>query len=179
MSFTWSNLLSSKLGLCRNGKFSHMSARYDFSCLYSILSIYRLKREWGWGVRSGGGDGEWGGGWKVGGWGVGGGGEWGRAVRMGSANTTVDEALACHHQCGLGSSTGVDATSPWLEFAAGFLPFSERFLSGFSSFPLSSKDKNQHFKFQSDGESVSSKLVALRGPQGYELLELSRVILLK
>ena len=54
MSFTWSNLLSSKLGLCRNGKFSHMSARYDFSCLYSILSIYRLKREWGWGVRSGG-----------------------------------------------------------------------------------------------------------------------------
>lgn len=161
MSFTWSNLLSSKLGLCRNGKFSHMSARYDFSCLYSILSIYRLKREWGWGVRSGGD------------------GEWGRAVRVGSANTTVDEALACHHQCGLGSSTGVDATSPWVEFAAGFLPFSERFLSGFSSFPLSSKDKNQHFKFQSDGESVSSKLVALRGPQGYELLELSRVILLK
>ena len=125
--------------------------------------------EWGgWGV----------GGWKVGGWG-GGGGEWGRAVRVGSANTTVDEALACHHQCGLGWSTGVDATSPWVEFAAGFLPFSERFLSGFSSFPLSSKDKNQHFKFQSDGESVSSKLVALRGPQGYELLELSRVILLK
>lgn len=171
MSFTWSNLLSSKLGLCRNGKFSHMSARYDFSCLYSILSIYRLKREWGWGVRSGG-DGEWGGGK----WGDG---EWGRAVRVGSANTTVDEALACHHQCGLGSSTGVDATSPWVEFAAGFLPFSERFLSGFSSFPLSSKDKNQHFKIQSDGESVSSKLVALRGPQGYELLELSRVILLK
>ena len=161
MSFTWSNLLSSKLGLCRNGKFSHMSARYDFSCLYSILSIYRLKRECGWGVRSGGD------------------GEWGRAVRVGSANTTVDEALACHHQCGLGSSTGVDATSPWVEFAAGFLPFSERFLSGFSSVPLSSKDKNQHFKFQSDGESVSSKLVALRGPQGYELLELSRVILLK
>lgn len=161
MSFTWSNLLSSKLGLCRNGKFSHMSARYDFSCLYSILSIYRLKREWGWGVRSGGD------------------GEWGRAVRVGSANTTVDEALACHHQCGLGSSTGVDATSPWVEFAAGFLPFSEKFLSGFSSVPLSSKDKNQHFKFQSDGESVSSKLVALRGPQGYELLELSRVILLK
>ena len=161
MSFTWSNLLSSKLGLCRNDKFSHMSARYDFSCLYSILSIYRLKREWGWGVRSGGD------------------GEWGRAVRVGSANTTVDEALACHHQCGLGSSTGVDATSPWVEFAAGFLPFSERFLSGFSSVPLSSKDKNQHFKFQSDGESVSSKLVALRGPQGYELLELSRVILLK
>ena len=177
MSFTWSNLLSSKLGLCRNGKFSHMSARYDFSCLYSILSIYRLKREWGWGVRSGG-DGEWGG-WKVGGWGVGGWGVGGGAVRVGSANTTVDEALACHHQCGLGSSTGVDATSPWVEFAAGFLPFSERFLSGFSSFPLSSKDKNQHFKFQSDGESVSSKLVALRGPQGYELLKLSRVILLK
>lgn len=177
MSFTWSNLLSSKLGLCRNGKFSHMSARYDFSCLYSILSIYRLKREWGWGVRSGGGWGVGGGGkWGDGEWG---GGEWGRAVRVGSANTTVDEALACHHQCCVGSSTGVDATSPWVEFAAGFLPFSERFLSGFSSFPLSSKDKNQHFKFQSDGESVSSKLVALRGPQGYELLELSRVILLK
>lgn len=144
MSFTWSNLLSSKLGLCRNGKFSHMSARHDFSCLYSILSIYRLKREWGWGVRSGG-DGEWGGGkWGDGEWG---GGEGGRAVRVGSANTTVDEALACHHQCGLGSSTRVDATSPWVEFAAGFLPFSERFLSGFSSFPLSSKDKNQHFQF--------------------------------
>lgn len=127
--------------------------------------------EWG-GMGSGGGGGKWGDGeW--------GGGEWGRAVRVGSANTTVDEALACHHQCGLGSNTGVDATSPWVEFAAGFLPFSERFLSGFSSFPLSSKDKNQHFKFQSDGESVSSKLVALRGPQGYELLELSRVILLK
>ena len=70
MSFTWSNLLSSKLGLCRNGKFSHMSARYDFSCLYSILSIYRVKREWGWGERSGG-DGEWGGGkWGDGEWGV-------------------------------------------------------------------------------------------------------------
>ena len=70
MSFTWSNLLSSKLGLCRNGKFSHMSARSDFSCLYSILSIYRFKREWGWGVRSGG-DGEWGGGkWGDGEWGV-------------------------------------------------------------------------------------------------------------
>lgn len=128
-------------------------------------------------MRSGGG---WGvGGVESGGMGSGGGGEWGRAVRVGSANTTVDEALACHHQCGLGSSTGVDATSPWVEFAAGVLPFSERFLSGFSSFPLSSKDKNQHFKFQSDGESVSSKLVALRGPQGYELLELSLVILLK
>ena len=46
-------------------------------------------------------------------------------------------------------------------------------------FPFPQKNKNQHFKFQSDGESVSSKLVALRGPQGYELLELSRVILLK
>lgn len=70
MSFTWSNLLSSKLGLCRNGKFSHMSARYDFSCLYSILSIYRLKREWGVGSEEWGG---WGvGGWKVGGMGSGG-----------------------------------------------------------------------------------------------------------
>ena len=85
MSFTWSNLLSSKLGLCRNGKFSHMSARYDFSCLYSILSIYRLKREWGWGVRSGG-DGEWGGvesGGMGSGGGVGsGGGLWGWGVRI-------------------------------------------------------------------------------------------------
>ena len=85
MSFTWSNLLSSKLGLCRNGKFSHMSARYDFSCLYSILSIYRLKREWGWGVRSGGGWGV-GGGVESGGMGSGGvgsgGGLWGWGVRI-------------------------------------------------------------------------------------------------
>ena len=124
MSFTWSNLLSSKLGLCRNGKFSHMSARYDFSCLYSMLSIYCLKSEWGWGV--------------------------------GSGDTTVDEALTCH-QRGPGSSKGVEAISTRVEFAAGFLPFSERFLSGFSSFPLSSKNKNQHSKFQSVGESVSSK----------------------
>ena len=84
MSFTWSNLLSSKLGLCRNGKFSHMSARYDFSCLYSILSIYRLKREWGWGVRSGGGMGS--GGVGSGGMGSGGvgsgGGLWGWGVRI-------------------------------------------------------------------------------------------------
>lgn len=140
-----------------------------------VFNIIYLSFKEGVGV----GSEEWGGMGSGGGVESGGGGEWGRAVRVGSANTTVDEALACHHQCGLGSSTGVDATSPWVEFAAGFLPFSERFLSGFSSFPLSSKDKNQHFKFQSDGESVSSKLVALRGPQGYELLELSLVILLK
>ena len=107
-----------------------------------------------------------------------GGGEQGWVVRVGSGDTTVDEALACH-QCGLGSSTGFDAISTWVEFAAGFLPFSARFLSGFSSFPLSSKNKNQHSKFQSDEESVSSKLVTLRGPQAYEFLELSRVILLK
>ena len=60
------------------------------------------------------------GGWRVEG------GEWG----LGSGDTTVDEALACH-QCGLGSSTGVDAISTRVEFAVGFLPFSERFLSGF------------------------------------------------
>lgn len=69
------------------------------------------------------------GGWKVGGWGV------------GSANTTVDEALACHHQCGLGSSTGVDATSPWVEFAAGF-PLSPRgFSPGSPVFPFPQKTK--------------------------------------
>lgn len=60
---------------------------------------------------------------------------------MGSANTAVDEALACHHKCGLGSSTGVDAISTWVEFAAGFLPFSERFLPAFSSVSLSAKNK--------------------------------------
>lgn len=98
---------------------------------------------------------------------------------MGSANTAVDEALACHHKCGLGSSTGVDAISTWVEFAAGFLPFSERFLPAFSSVSLSAKKQNQHFKFQSDRESVSSKLVTLRGSQSYEFLELSRVFLLK
>lgn len=66
MSFTWSNLLSSKLGLCRNGKFSHMSARYDFVFVHNI--IYLSFKE-GVGV----GSEEWGvkGGWGVGGWGVG------------------------------------------------------------------------------------------------------------
>ena len=106
MSLTWSNLLSSKLGLCMNGKFNHMSARYDFAFVYNI--IYSSFKE---------------------------------GVGVGSGDTTVDEALVCH-QCGLGSSTGVDAISTWVEFAAGFLPFSERFLSGFSSFPLSSKNCN-------------------------------------
>ena len=40
MSFTWSNLLSSKLGLCMNGKFSHMSARYDFGFVYVVVQFY-------------------------------------------------------------------------------------------------------------------------------------------
>ena len=39
MSLTWSNLLSSKLGLCMNGKFNHMSARYDFVFVYNIIYL--------------------------------------------------------------------------------------------------------------------------------------------
>ena len=54
-------------------------------------------------------------------------------LRVGRGDTTVDEALACH-QFGLGSSTGVDAISTWVEFAAGFLPFLQ-------FFPLLEKQK--------------------------------------
>lgn len=53
------------------------------------------------------------------------------------------------------------------------------FSPGSQVFPSPQKKKNQHFKLQSDGESVSSKLVTIRGPQAYEFLELSCVILLK
>ena len=60
---------------------------------------------------------------------------------VGRGDTTVDEALACH-QFGLGSSTGVDAISTWVEFAAGFLPFlREVSLRVLQFFPLLKKQK--------------------------------------
>ena len=114
------------------------------SCLYTILSIYWLKREWGWGVGIP---------------------QWMKhspATNMGWVRVQESTQLVR----GL-SLLLVFSLSP-----RGFSP-------GSPNFPLSSKYKNQHSTFQSDGESVSSKLVTLRGSQAYEFLEQSRVILLK
>ena len=62
-------------------------------------------------------------------------------------------ALASH-QCGPGSSPGVDAMCG-LSFVVGSLLCSERFFSGNSGFPLSSKTNNS--KFQFDQESVDEE----------------------
>ena len=94
-----------------NGRFNHVSARYDFAFVYNI--IYLSFKE---------------------------------GVGVGSGDTTVDEVLACH-QCSLGSSTGVDAISTWVESAAGFLPFSGRFLSGSPVFPSPQKIVTPKFPY--------------------------------
>ena len=40
----------------------------------------------------------------------------------------------------------------WVEFVVGFRPFSERFFSGYSGFPLSSKTNISKFQFDPDSE---------------------------
>ena len=62
----------------------------------------------------------------------------------GSKGGAVVRALTSH-QCGPGSNPGVDAKCG-VEFVVGSLPFSERFFSGYSGFPLSLKTNT--FKFQ-------------------------------
>ena len=58
-------------------------------------------------------------------------------------------ALVCH-QCGPGSNPGVDAIHMWVEFVVGSLPCSQRFFSGYSGFPLSSKTNISKFQFDQE-----------------------------
>ena len=62
----------------------------------------------------------------------------------GARDSAVVTALASH-QCGPGSNTSVDAIIMWVEFVVGSLLCSERFFSGYSSFPLSSKTNIPNF----------------------------------
>ena len=59
------------------------------------------------------------------------------------------------HQSDLGSNPGVNTICMWVEFVVGSLPFSERFSSGYSYFPLSSK--NNIFKFQFNQDQVDEE----------------------
>ena len=65
---------------------------------------------------------------------------------IGSKGGAVVRALASH-QCVLGSNPGVDL---WVEFVVGSLLCSERFFSGYSGFPLSSKTNISNFKFDQE-----------------------------
>ena len=69
------------------------------------------------------------------------------AERVGRKGGTVVRALASH-QCGPGSTPGVDAIIMWVEFVVGSLLCSERFFSGYSGFPLSSKTNTSKFQFE-------------------------------
>ena len=60
---------------------------------------------------------------------------------------SVVRALASH-QFGPGSNPSVD--SMWVEFVGGSLRCSERFFSGYSSFPLSSKTNISKFQFKQE-----------------------------
>ena len=62
-----------------------------------------------------------------------------------SKGGAVVRALASH-QCGLGFDSWRQHHM-WVEFVVGFLPCSERFFSGYSSFPLSLKAKTSKFQF--------------------------------
>ena len=66
----------------------------------------------------------------------------------GARDGAVVRALASH-QCGLGSNPGVDAICG-LSFVVGFLPCSERFFSGYSGFPVSSKPNSSKFQFDQE-----------------------------
>ena len=57
-------------------------------------------------------------------------------------------ALASH-QCGPGSNPGVERHM-WVEFVVGSLLCSERFFSGYSGFPLSSKTNISKFQFNQE-----------------------------
>ena len=48
----------------------------------------------------------------------------------------------------------------WVEFVAGFLPCSERFFSGYSGFPLSSKTKISKFQFDLDCQALYYETLA-------------------
>ena len=61
------------------------------------------------------------------------------------------------HQCGPGSTPGLGIM--WVEFVVGSRPCSERFFSGYSGFPLSSKTNIS--KFQFDLESEGHKFISL------------------
>ena len=66
---------------------------------------------------------------------------------MGSRDGTVVEHLPptqTSHQCGPGS------IQMWVEFVVGSRPFSERFFSGYTGFPLSSKTNISKFQFDLD-----------------------------
>ena len=78
-----------------------------------------------------------------------------RESLSGGKGGAVVRALASQ-QCGPGSNPGVDAIcglSSWFvvrspsPFLVGSLPCSERFFSGFSGFPLSSKTNTSKFQF--------------------------------
>ena len=66
----------------------------------------------------------------------------------GARDGAVVRALASH-RCGSVSNPGVDAICG-LSFVVGFLPCSERFFSGYSDFPLSSKPNSSKFQFDQE-----------------------------
>ena len=68
---------------------------------------------------------------------------------LGSKGGAVVRALA-FRQCGSGSNRGFNAIIMWVEFVVGSLPCSERFFSGYSAFPLSSKTNISKFQFDQE-----------------------------
>ena len=56
--------------------------------------------------------------------------------------------MLASHQCVPGSIPGPDIM--WVEFVVGSLPCSERFFSGYSGFPLSSKTNTSKFQIDLD-----------------------------
>ena len=69
---------------------------------------------------------------------------------MGSRDGTVVEhlpAMQASHQCGPGLIPGLGVIIMWVEFVVGSRPCSERFFSGYSGFPLSSKTNTSKFQF--------------------------------
>ena len=64
------------------------------------------------------------------------------------------------HQCGPGSNPGVDM---WAKFVVGSLPCSERFFSGYSSFPLSPKTNTSKFQFDLERKDTEKRALKLLG----------------
>ena len=67
---------------------------------------------------------------------------------MGSRDGAVVRALVSH-QCGSGSIPGLRVV--WVEIVVGSRPCSERLLTGYSDFPLSSKTSISKFQFDLEG----------------------------
>ena len=65
----------------------------------------------------------------------------------GARDGAVVRALASHRRGSVSNPT-VDACG--LSFVVGFLPCSERFFSGYSGFPLSSKPNSSKFQFDQE-----------------------------